>query len=280
MTDPRRWPANGRVAAAHLADAPEGLPRVKGEPRTVVHPLTDLCRTPEGARDRQVLYGAPVTVYEDHAGWSFVETGDDAYVGYIETAALGVPRSPTHRVSAPGTRLYHEPGARSDAGPALSLNARVVVEAEEAGFARTQDGYIPLAHLRPDHAPEADPVAVAARLLGAPYVWGGNSREGIDCSGLVQIACQACNIPCPGDSDMQAAEMGTLLPPGAPRRRGDLIFWKGHVAWVSAPDALLHANGHHMAVAYEHADAAIARIAASDGPVTAHRRLDLPFGTL
>lgn len=280
MTDPRRWPANARVAAAHLAAVPAELTRVEGEARMVTSALTDLCRSPGGARDRQVLHGAPVTVYEDRAGWSFVATVDDGYVGYVETAALGAPRAATHRVMAAATRLYDEPSARSDAGLSLSLNARVTVEGEEAGFARTPEGYIPRAHLRPERVPEADPVAVAARLLGTPYLWGGNSREGIDCSGLVQIACQACNIPCPGDSDMQSTEMGTLLPPGAARHRGDLIFWKGHVAWVSSPDALLHANGHHMAVAYEHAETAIARIAASDGPVTAHRRLDLPFGTL
>jgi len=121
-----------------------------------------------------------------------------------------------------------------------------------------------------------DPVTIATVLLGTPYLWGGNSAFGIDCSGLVQAACMVCGIACPGDSDMQAAGLGQLVTDGSPPRRGDLLFWKGHVAWVSGPDTILHANAHHMAVAYEGLVAAVARIAAQGGgPVTAHRRLDL-----
>ncbi|WP_158965258.1 C40 family peptidase [Chachezhania sediminis] len=273
MTDPRRWPANPRVAAARLAGVPEGVERVEGEARMVLRPLANLCRTPAGALDRQILFGAPVTVYEDRGGWSFIETVDDPYVGYVETAALGSLRAATHRVSAASTRLYSNPDPRAFAGPALTLNARVTVDATFGRFAETEDGFIPLSHLRAIGTPEPDPVAVAERLLGTPYLWGGNSRAGIDCSGLVQAACRACAIPCPGDSDMQAAELGEALPDGTPRRRGDLLFWKGHVAFVSDPDTLLHANGYHMAVAYEPAEDAIARIAAAGHPVTVHRRL-------
>ena len=142
------------------------------------------------------------------------------------------------------------------------------------GHKSTHVDYIPTAHLRPVDQAEGDPVAVAERFLGTPYHWGGNSGFGIDCSGLVQAACLACGIPCPGDSDLQEAALGRTLPADAVLRRGDLLFWKGHVAWVAGPDLLLHANAHHMAVALEPLLPALARIEGQgDGPVTRRARL-------
>lgn len=142
------------------------------------------------------------------------------------------------------------------------------------GWARCDAGHVPASHLNLGETVQPDPVEVAERLLGMPYLWGGNGAGGIDCSGLVQGSCRACGIACPGDSDMQAAELGEALPETAELCRGDLVFWKGHVAWVSGPDRILHANAHTMSVAHESLSGAIARIAAAgEGPVTGRRRL-------
>ncbi len=151
------------------------------------------------------------------------------------------------------------------------FGTELTVVDERHKFFETDAGFVPKPHLRPLDRPFSDPVTVAQLFFGTPYLWGGNSVFGLDCSGLTQIACLACGIPCPGDSDMQEAELGQ---PTEDLRHGDLIFWKGHVAWVVDEQTILHANAHHMAVAYEPLGPAIARIEAQgDGKVTARKRL-------
>ncbi len=275
MNDRRTTPANARVAAAHLAGRVAAPRFVEGEPASVTAGLADLLAAPAGARDRQLLHGEAVRVYERRDGWAFVQASKDGYVGYVAEDALGAPARPTHRVAARATHLYPAPDMKRRERRALSLGARVAVTAVSGRFSETPGGFVPSCHLAPLDAPEADPVAVAARLLGTPYLWGGNSAFGIDCSGLVQIACTACGIACPGDSDMQEAALGAPLGKDAPLRRGDLLFWKGHVAWVADPETLLHANARDMAVAFEPLGQAIARIEAQgDGSVTSRRRLN------
>jgi cell wall-associated NlpC family hydrolase len=156
---------------------------------------------------------------------------------------------------------------------ALSHGSLLHVTGTSGRFAVTPMGHVPGCHISPVDDLAPDPVRIAELYLGTPYLWGGNSRWGIDCSGLVQAALIACGRPCPGDSDMPEREVGTLLAPDSPPQRGDLLFWKGHVAMVSDADTLIHANAHHMAVVHEPLRDAILRIAAQgDGPVTAHRR--------
>ncbi len=274
MSDPRRTPANARVAAAHLPEAAPGAVRVPGAPRRIARPVVDLLRAPGGARDRQLLFGETVTLYEDRDGWAFVQAERDGYVGYLRTDTLAPARAASHWVAAPATHAYAEPDMKSPDLMALSLGSRVTVTGERGRFAETPEGFVPWVHLREIGAPMSDPVAAARLFLGAPYLWGGNSWWGIDCSGLVQAAMLACAVPCPGDSDQQEAELGEPLPPDTPPRRGDLLFWKGHVALVEDGDMLLHANAHHMAVALEPLHPAIDRIRGQgDGPVTTHKRL-------
>ncbi|MFV0512964.1 MAG: C40 family peptidase [Jhaorihella sp.] len=274
MSDPRTTPANARVAAAHLAHCSDSAVRVAGTARRIGRPVADLLREPDGPRDRQLLLGEAVTVYEDRDGWSFVQAGKDGYVGYVLTESLGPEQAATHRVTAPATHVYARADIKSADRMTLSLGSLLAGRAETGGFLETGAGFVPLVHVAPVAELAADPVAVAELFLGTPYLWGGNSRFGIDCSGLVQAALLACGLPCPGDSDQQQAALGRALPGASAARRGDLLFWAGHVALVAGPGELIHANAFHMAVSREPIVQAKARIAAQGGGrVLAHKRL-------
>ncbi|MBY5972603.1 C40 family peptidase [Ferrimonas balearica] len=274
--DRRRWPANTRVAALRLKGRAGEVSHTEGTRRVLGAAAADLLAAPGGVRDRQLLRGAALRVYEIHEGHAFVEAEYDSYTGYVAAEALapeGAP-APSAWVAIRETLAWEAPKARAMAQARLSFGAGVTVLGAADGWAETDAGHVPLSHLSQSAVQGTDPVALAERLLGLPYLWGANGAGGIDCSGLVQEACRACGIDCPGDSDQQAAELGEALPEEAPLRRGDLVFWKGHVAWVSGPDRILHANAHTMSVAHEALSGAIHRIAAAgEGPVTARRRL-------
>ncbi|MEL0437897.1 C40 family peptidase [Phycobacter sp. K97] len=237
-------------------------------------PVVDLLRARGGLRDRQLLYGETVTVLSHDSHWAEIRASKDGYTGHVEASALDAPLQATHWVTAPATHAYEAADFKSRDLCALSFGSRVRVRAQTDRFAETELGHIPKVHLSPIDTRLSDPVSVAESFLGTPYLWGGNSRFGIDCSGLVQAALLACGLPCPGDSGPQERELGTALPAGSSYQRGDLLFWKGHVALVRDPGSIIHANAHDMAVATEPLETAIARIASQgDGPVTAHKRL-------
>lgn len=273
--DRRLTPANGRVAARALAGQVAADRFVAGEPAAVAVPVLDLRVAPGGPRDRQLLFGEAVTVYDRDAEHAFVQAVRDDHVGYVAQAGLGARGTPTHRIGSRATHVYAAEDMKSPDLMRLSFGARVIVTAERKSFFETPDGYIPKTHLRPLDRPFADPVSVAQLFLGAPYLWGGNSDLGLDCSGFVQAGCLACDIACASDSDLQCDALGTDLPVDAAPRRGDVWFWDGHVGWIVDEATLLHANAHHMAVAQEPLEAACRRIKAQGGgPVTARRRLD------
>lgn len=273
MSDRRLTPANGRVAARHLQGIVAAETYVDGTPRCITQPLVDLCPKPDARRDRQLLLGAGVTVYEDHDGWSFVQSDADGYVGYVPSTALGTVE-PTFRVATAATHVYETESFKSADTMRLTFGCQVQVIDERPKMYETLQGFIPKKHLRPLDRPFADPVTIAQLYFNAPYLWGGNSTAGVDCSGLVQAALQACDIFCPGDSDMQQADLGQDIVPDAPLKRGDLLFWKGHVGMMVDSDVMLHANAHHMATVYEPIEAATLRIKAQgDGDIVARKRL-------
>ena len=248
------------------------------EPAAIAVPVADLWADPDrGARDRQLLMGEGVDVFERRDGMAFLRAARDGYVGYVAEADLGAPVEATHVVGVPASHLYAASDMKQPAVARLSFGTRLKIVAASDKFYETEGGHhVPRPHLKPAIRPFADPASVAQLFFGVPYLWGGNSSDGIDCSGLVQAACLACHMPCPGDSDMQEGTLGQPVAMDAPVMRGDLFFWKGHVAMAVDPEVLIHANAHHMAVSYELVADALERIEGQgDGPVTVRRRLAL-----
>jgi len=281
--DPRETPFDGRVAHVSLKDKVAAERFVEGEAqqvRTVTLPILD---QPGGERIRELVYGDAFTVLASGDGFAFGFSAKDGYVGHVELPCLGPFAPPSHVVAAARTYAKTAPHLKAGTGHEIFLpfGARLAVLGERDGWAEvawrtgtdTAPTWIPARHLRALGDPFPDPAAVAELFLHTPYLWGGNSSFGIDCSGLVQAALLACGIPCPGDSDLQEARVGEALPPDAPLRRNDLVFWKGHVAIVLDEGHIIHANAHHMAVATEPLETARARIAgAGGGGVTSIRR--------
>ena len=221
----------------------------------------------------QLLFGERFWVLDVKDGFAWGQAARDGYVGFVDEddlVPLGAPA--THQVAVLRTYAFAEPSIKSRPRGLYSLNALTAIEAVEGRFAKGQGtGWFIAAHLAPIGVGLDDYVAVAQGFLGAPYQWGGRESLGLDCSGLVQQALAACGQAVPRDTDLQAAFFTPITE--AERRRGDLVFWKGHVAILLDAETILHANAYHMAVAIEPLAEAVARIeAAGSGTVTGWRR--------
>jgi cell wall-associated NlpC family hydrolase len=278
--DPRLTPIRDDLAAAHLAgvaQAPRFEPGVLYQVSAGVAPLRR-APAPDARQESQLLFGEMFTVYDEAEGFGWGQAAIDGYVGYVDMSALSAPPlAPTHRVAALRTYVFAEADLKTAPVMLLSLNAAVTVEALEGRYAKiARSGWVAGAHLAAIDAPgPEDWVAVAERFLGAPYFWGGKESLGLDCSGLVQMAMHAAGLPCPRDSDMQEDMLGSAVDAALEgRRRGDLVFWNGHVGIMLDAERMIHANAHHMAVAIEPlADAATRIAATSAGPIRTVRRL-------
>lgn len=278
--DPRTHAFRPDLAAESLVgkvDAPEYAKGVAGQ---VVRAAVPLRRRPaaNAALDTEALFGETLVVYDVAEGWAWVQLDRDGYVGYLPTEALSSLVEPaTHRVRAMGTFLYPVPDIKAPPLLHLSLNAALCVVESDEHFCRLKGGgFVYTRHVTPMGQFSRDFVAIAELLIGTPYLWGGRTRIGIDCSGLIQNALDAAGIACPRDSDMQEAELGEaveITPDLTNLQRGDLLFWKGHVGVMTDGLMLLHANAHHMAVTVETAPEAVDRIERSGSKLTSIKRL-------
>lgn len=280
MDDPRLTPARPDLAARYLEGKVNAARFVDGETFEVIVPLAPLRDAPraDAMLQTEALQGERVTIYERPGeGWAWGQLKSDGYVGWLPDAALApVGPAPTHKVAALRTFVFPGPSIKLPPRAALTLGTTLAIARSEDNFAITRDGgYLPAQHLAPLDESAPDFVAVAERFVGTPYLWGGKSSLGIDCSGLVQISLAASGIRAPRDSDMQEASLGADVPLShiAQLKRGDLLFWKGHVAIVRDATTMVHANAHRMATAVEPIHAAVARIAAAGSAVRRIKRL-------
>ena len=241
--------------------------------RQTIVSVAALRRAPSFAAEQldQLLFGEVFEVLDIADGWAFGQARRDGYVGYVSASDLGaVSASPTHTVRALRTYGYSEPSIKSSPVGLYSMNALIAVEDREGRFLKSSGGWFVEEHLAPLDRPAADFVAVAERFVGTPYYWGGRESLGLDCSGLVQQALYAAGRDCPRDSDQQAA-MGE---PVETLRRGDLVFWRGHVAVMVSDTEIVHANAYYMAVVIEPLAEAVARtITRGGGEPTGYRRI-------
>jgi len=280
MDDPRLTPARPDLAAKYLEGKVEAKRFVEGEAFEIADALAPMRAAPssDAILLTQGLKGERVTTYDrNDEGWTWGQLNIDGYVGWLPDSALVRETTvPTRKVAAIRTFAFPGPSIKLPPSYSLVMGSWVEITREDGAFAITHDGqYLPKQHLADLHDYESDFVAIAERFIGTPYLWGGKSSLGIDCSGLVQVALHAAGTGCPRDSDMQQGALGRTLGAAESKQlqRGDLIFWKGHVAIVRDADTIVHANAHHMATGIENTSDAIARIKAAGSEVIAVKRL-------
>jgi cell wall-associated NlpC family hydrolase len=278
--DPRRNAFRSDLAAKTLEGVVRAERYVMGEPAFVVRAASPLRKAPDPARgfETEALFGERVTVFEEANGWAWVQLARDGYVGYMASDALrrGVS-NPTHRIQTLGTFLYSAADIKSPPLMHLAMNALVTVRGGDELFFEVEGGGFAFArHVAQLSRPARDFVEIAERFAGAPYLWGGRTHIGLDCSGLVQTSLFAAGYAAPRDTDMQQAELGSDIAVRDDLEeltRGDLVFWKGHVGIMIDSVLMVHANAYHMLVAVEPLPEAAQRISKTGGRITAVKRL-------
>jgi len=272
MADKRVTPARPDLAAAHLKGAVDAPRYAEGEKFSICAGRTGLRVRPgdDAAQDSELLFGEIFTVYDSAQGWAWGQAANDLYVGYLRQDALVKLFQTEARVSALMAPVFSAADLKTPVRDLLPLNAAVPVLARQGDYVNVGPGFVHRQHLAAET--QKDFVAIAERFLGAPYIWGGKTVAGLDCSGLVQTALQAVGKAAPRDTDMMEKTLGEAIAP-SDVGRGDLVFWKGHMGVMLDEARLLHANAFHMAVTIEPLSEAIARIEKIAGPVTSIKRL-------
>jgi hypothetical protein len=272
MADRRVTPARPDLAAVHLKGKVDAPRFVEGEKFSIGVGRTSLRVRPsdDAAQDSELLFGEVFTVYDRSAGWVWGQAANDLYVGYVHESALAKPFAGEVKVSALMAPVFSSADLKTPVRDLLPMNAVGPVLGRDGDYVNVGSGFVHQRHLAPEV--EKDFAAIAERFVGAPYVWGGKTAAGLDCSGLIQTALQAVGKAAPRDTDMMEKALGEAIAPGAVRR-GDLVFWKGHMGVMLDDHRLLHANAFHMMVAIEPLADAIARIAPIAGPMTSVKRL-------
>jgi cell wall-associated NlpC family hydrolase len=275
--DPRLNAFRPDLADEMLRGQVEAQRFVAGELYEISEPIVPMHSADrfDAMRMTELLYGERVKVFAVEEGWAWVKAAHDGYVGYVPSSALSREiTSSAHRVAVPLTFMYPAADIKSSPEVILPMNSRVEIMETADRFARLRNGrYVFADHLKPIGSQEPDIVAVAERFLNVPYLWGGKTFRGLDCSGLIQTAMHASGLVCPRDTDMQEKELGVPVQDHANLARGDLLFWKGHVGMMVDRENLLHANAHHMLVTVEPLEKVITRIAMLGGQLTGIRRL-------
>jgi cell wall-associated NlpC family hydrolase len=270
LPDPRRHAYREGLAAESLRGQVVAQRYVTGERRQVAVPALPLRRESrfDATLDTEALFGETLTLFDESEGWAWVQLSRDGYVGYMPSEGLATAITiPTHRVAVLRTYVYPSPDIKTPPLALFSLNALLSVSGEEGRFlALKSGGFVIAEHVRKLDEHAGDFVDVALAFAGTPYLWGGRTSLGVDCSGLVQLAHDAAGLPCPRDADMQVNEIGSPLDwQGATLARGDLVFWDGHVGIMTSAQDLVHASACQMVVVEEPLAEARARIFASKG---------------
>jgi cell wall-associated NlpC family hydrolase len=273
--DRRIHAARGDLADLALAGTLFSAHYARAVPLTCVAPGAPIlsAAAPASEAVSELLRGETFHALDVTTDWAWGFCGHDGYVGYIRRDALDAEEQPTHRVVAGAAPLFSAPDIKSPIADYWPRGARFCGE-QQGDFITCAEGFVHVRHATPIGARAQDWVAVAESYLGQPYVWGGRGHRGIDCSGLVQVALGAAGIAVPRDTDLQCEGIGAPIDSKAGLKRGDILFFPGHVGIMVDGRTLLHANAHWMAVVSEPLADVVARLAdAHIEPIIARRRI-------